>query len=116
MSKKHLFSPEYIKAVVGEFDSECPNSAGPCRNPGVYGVAVFDSRIKGKRRFIYIGSSRCVIDRIMTPGHPYLRAYSRFSHPYYVSTITIPCNDYLNRERILIAHYRPLLNKNCKNG
>lgn len=112
----NTFPKGYVEKVINEFESESPNHCGPYYGSGVYGIYVYDLRINEKRRLLYIGSSRNISQRLSLRSHHYLRAYARFNDPYAVISVSMPCSDYINREKILIAHYKPFLNIVGKNG
>ncbi len=88
------------------------NEFGQPRFPGVYLVTVFNPDTK-KERILYIGSSKNIHKRTHRAGHPYYEAFNRLSE-YYVCLRTYNTNQYIDLEKEMIEHYRPILNKNLK--
>lgn len=96
------------------FDLEDTNIFGPPPCAGVYAVCISHPDRKSER-ILYIGSSKNVYKRLSNQEHPYLKCFHRFPD-FLVYTKTIETDDYEHLEKKLIRTYRPILNKNGKNG
>lgn len=101
------------------FEKIEPSPFGPPSTSGIYAVCLMNKGDKllpiGRERIVYVGSAKNIKKRLSDPSHPYNICLSRFSG-IYVYTKHFECSDYLSVERSLIQTYRPLLNKNLKNG
>jgi hypothetical protein len=100
------------------FDFVDTSICGPAQQPGVYAVCIcrqLDGRTFTPERILYIGSSNNVQKRIISQHHPYIKIFRRLDE-YFVYTRIIYCEDYRALEKKLIKIYRPLLNKQHKNG
>jgi hypothetical protein len=103
-----------IQGYVHEFSNLSTCALGPPPWCGVYGVFVFHPTSK-RERLIYIGSSGNVKKRVMAATHPYRLAYDRFNN-LYVYTKTLETDNYIEVEKSLIRHFKPILNRTYKNG
>lgn len=90
------------------------NDIGQPIFPGVYMVTVFNPEIK-KERILYIGSSSNIHKRTHCASHPYYKAFNRITNGY-VCLRTHRTSDYLQLEKEMIRHYKPILNKHHKNA
>jgi hypothetical protein len=81
----------------------------PIKGKSVYAVFVRNWHT-GADHLMYIGSSIDVEKRRNHSSHPYRICYERFPDRV-VSVKTFLTEDYRDDERILIKHFKPLLNK-----
>lgn len=102
--------------LVSMFEAADSSPFGPPDSHGVYGIFVSHLPMCDRRRLIYIGSSKNIARRILNTSHPYRLLYNRLSPNFGVYTKSIEVDDFVFAEKILIRHYRPLLNKVGKNG
>ena len=90
-----------------EFD--CSSCFGPYSAPGVYGVFTSDPN-SGEQDCIYIGSSKNIRERVLSPGHPYRLALDKIDDLWVITRSKI-CDNYREVEKELIGKYSPRLNK-----
>lgn len=101
--------------IFKETDFEDSGGFGPTYAPGVYAVCVMEND-PGLRpeertcRVIYIGSSQCIHKRVMSMAHVYRRVFS-LVRKYWVYVMDMECDDYREKERLLIRKYKPRFNK-----
>jgi predicted GIY-YIG superfamily endonuclease len=102
-----------IRKLIHDFLNLKACLFGPPRACGVYGVFVFKKYLSTpKETLLYIGSSKNVRDRVMNLRHPYRKCFTRLSgEDVWVYTKTLETEDYIEKEKILIRHLRPILNK-----
>lgn len=100
--------------IFRPFDVVEVSEFGPPNEPGVYAVCVRDS-IKAPEKILYIGSSRNIRKRVMSPNHWYIIFLTRLPNRL-VYTKSITTIDYVNLEKELIALYRPLFNCQHNSG
>lgn len=111
----------YNSKPIGRlFDFADTSPFGLPDTEGVYAVCVNHykefNKPKPRERILYIGSSKNMQKRVMNnSNHPYRICYDRFDD-FLVYTKSIETEDYVELEKYLIKVYKPLLNKNHKNG
>lgn len=106
---------DFKNDIIVEFKKLEPSPCGPFQGPGVYGVFIKATLFTKRERLLYIGSSKNIAKRVRSERHPYMKCFRRFDE-YYVYTKSFPMYEYAEAERVLIAHFKPLLNKNLRNG
>jgi hypothetical protein len=103
--------------IIKHFSDADYNCFGPSGNSGVYGIYLshspFKTTNKTKPRLVYIGSSKNISKRILSTNHPYRLMIDRFKN-LTVSTKDFETKDFINIEKFLIQHFKPILNKQYK--
>lgn len=87
----------------------CDGFAHPSK-PGVYAVIVFEPFTRNPQRVVYIGSSKNMHRRVMSPNHIY-RRLNNILKCYSVAVWCFETDNYLSVEESLIKKYRPRFNK-----
>ena len=85
---------------------------GPSYGAGVYAVCA-KSTPNHDERILYIGSSKNIKARVLRESHPYIKLINKGLHVYLKC---IDTDNYIELEKKLINQYKPLLNKQHKNG
>ncbi len=84
---------------------------GPPDSAGVYMIVSrteFNDGTLGHERILYVGSSKCISKRVLSTNHPYRLFWNR-GVP--VTLKFLETEDYVNMEKRIIKHYKPILNK-----
>jgi len=82
---------------------------GPPFESGVYCVIAFNSDYK--EEILYIGSSKNIHKRVMSPNHLYRKLYNSLSNlGLYICTGSMITDDYRNKEIEMIKKHKPILN------
>lgn len=82
--------------------------------PGVYVILMGKSDPEyGKYPLfpVYVGSSKCISKRVLSPTHHYRKLYNKFSETHNICVATKVTADYLKEEKLMIRKYQPELNK-----
>lgn len=82
---------------------------GPTKGEGVYCVLSVNLET-GKRKALYVGSSKNISSRVLNPSHPYRILYNRTKYPEVIIIKTKSCADYLETEKSLIRRLQPVYN------
>jgi len=82
---------------------------GPTRSSGVYCVMCGNVDTK-KNEILYIGSSKNIYKRVMSPLHPYKKLYQIINYPFLVYIKYKECDNYRDLEKILIKRLKPQYN------
>jgi hypothetical protein len=102
--------------IISDFINEGIHPFAPTKGPGVYGIYVSHNYMTFPKtrytppKLVYIGSSKNVFRRVMSPAHPYRKMYDRFDDKL-VTIKDMRIDNYIEAEIILIRHFKPILNK-----
>jgi len=87
---------------------------GPTNKSGVYAICVLkrDYIFDKTKKFnvVYIGSSKSVSKRVLSPNHIYRRIINVVQN-YIVCCFYLECGSYLELEKKMIKKYKPRFNK-----
>lgn len=86
---------------------------GPPDASGVYAIMMCKRKSK-KHEILYIGSAKNIRKRLLQRNHFYLKLYSALSDDFLIFTKSMITDDYINAEKFLIKHFKPVFNTNGK--
>lgn len=108
----------YKDPIFNEPAFESGGGLGPTSRSGVYAVCVMETdwtRIGDKIRrnpnkVVYIGSAKNIAKRVNGTNHIFRRVHN-LTKNYLVYVMDMPCDDYREKERLMIRKYKPRFNK-----
>jgi len=100
------------KDIIQKWNDAGTSPFGPPDGSGVYGIYCLNLDYPHKKpHLLYIGCSKHIHKRVMNPQHIYRKAFSHFKFPFCSYGKYMECDNYAEAEKILIKHFKPLLNK-----